>query len=244
MEGPNGEHIEMGNEAPSAQVVRSGPLAVAIRFELEPTSGPFAKMKSTVDLTFPVSKSWVQVDWRIADPRHAVLSVRAEIAQKLDRPTDKEPTLIDFGASSLVYLSLTSGMSGKLQAGTAATESNLRMRQAWSVLRGARDHLEPFVALSGASQSGDAEGWAHVMDRQRCLALAIDQFGRDGDDSIESTAEGDVRIMRRFTIGGTDLPTTKNLQFWLHFVGFPPHVTAATSPQSMLSPLIVSISKL
>ena len=242
LEGPSNIHDDMAEETISSQIVRSGPLAVAIRYELAPRAGPFAGVKSTIDLTFPVSKSWVQVDWQIDDPRKAVQLAHAKIVQNLNPPTEKEPTLVDLGASSLVYMSLTPGTVGTLRAPGQVRDSK-GAPPAWEVLRGAADSVEPFVAPSSSAESRSAEGWAHIMDRSRCLALAIAAFGRGSRDSIEVTAAGDVGISRRFTTGGASLPMKKILPFWLHFVGFPPHVTAATSPQSMLSPLVVRVSK-
>lgn len=232
-----------GDKASPPRILRSGPLAVAIRYEFAPKTGSLAGIKSTVDLTFPVSKSWVEVEWQIEDPRQTVRSVRVDLAQNLDSPTDKQPTLVDFGASSLVYMSLTPGTAGKFSARMAADQTKSVVRQSWEVLRGAKDRLEPFVVRSSDAQGGDAQGWAHMMDRQRCLALAIDEFGKGGDDSIETTAEGNISLTRRFAGDERDRPATKHYHFWLHFVGFPPHLTAATSPQSMLSPLSVQISK-
>jgi hypothetical protein len=232
-----------GDETRGPRIVRSGPSAVAIRYEFAGSAARLAETKSTIDLTFPVSKSWVQVDWRIDDPRKAVRSARLELAQNLAAPTDKEPTLVDFGAASLVYLALLPGTVGKLQATARVGSSPAAAHPSWTVLRGMPDRLEPFVVGSAAVPTGAAEGWAHIMDRTRCLALAVDEFGRDGDDSIETTAEGNVTLVRRFLTGEVDHPATKNFLFWLHFVGFPPHVTAATSPQSMLSPLAVRVSK-
>ncbi|HVX14855.1 MAG TPA: hypothetical protein VHC22_26940 [Pirellulales bacterium] len=243
IEGPHGLLDDLGDETRAPRIIRSGPLAVAIRYEFTPRTSELAETKSIVDLTFPVSKSWVQVDWRIDDVRQAVRSMHVEVAQNLDSPTETEPTLIDFGAASLVYMSLPAGTAGKLQAAPAATEPQTPARQMWNVLRGNRNRLEPFTARPAVA-GGDAEGWAHVMDRTRCLALAVDGFGRGGDDSIETTAEGNVSIVRRFAARETARAATKRLTFWLHFVGFPPHVTAATSPQSMLSPLVVRVSKL
>lgn len=241
--GPNGVLSRMGDETCSCRIIRSGPLTVLIRYEFAPANGPLAETKSTVDLAFPVSKSWVQVDWRIDDRRHALHWVRAEIAQNLDPPTDQEPTLVDFGASSLVYMSLEPAAVGQLLSPTTTPASKTPQRRSWEVLRGTRDRLEPFAVRSRDVPSGVAEGWAHIMDRSRCLALALAQFGEGGDDSIEVAAEGKVSVTRRFQTGGADVPTTKNVRFWLHFVGFPPHQTAATSPQSMLSPLIVDVTK-
>lgn len=242
IEGPEGIlHPENAKVAPP-RVLRAGPLAVAIRYELAPASGPLAEIKSVVDLTFPVSKSWVQVDWRIDDPRQAVRSVRAEISQHLAAPTEEEPTLVDLGAASLVYLSLARGDRGKLQAIAKAAEPNRPLQHSWEVLRGDKNRLEPFVAQAAGRGRDEAEGWAHIMDRQRCLALAVDEFGDIDADSIEIAAEGDVTLARKFDDDGQPRPA-KRFRFWLHFVGFPPHLTAATSPQSMLSPLAVRISK-
>lgn len=243
MVGANGVRDEMHPKAFRARVIRSGPLAVAIRYELVPDAGQRAEVKSTVDLTFPVSKSWVQIDWQIDDPRQRVRSARAEIAQQLAPPTDDEPTLVDFGASSLVYMSLTPGMVGKLEARAAAADSNAPVQPFWEVLRGPRERVEPFVAQASDARGDPAEGWAHSMDRSRCLALAVGEFGGASNDSIEITAEGDLRVARQFAGDEAQASRTKTLRLWLHFVGFPPHLTAATSPQSMLSPLNVQIGE-
>lgn len=241
IEGPNEVHYEIDPRASRARVIRSGPLAVAIRYEFSPNDGQLAEVKSTVDLTFPVSKSWVQIDWQIDDPRQRVRSARAEIAQNLDAPTDDRPTLVDFGASSLVYMSLTPGTVGKLQMRAVAAGSTVPAQPFWDVLRGPRDRLEPFVAQSADARGAQAEGWAHSMDRSRCLALAVANFGRHSNDSIAITADGAVSVARQFAGDEGQAPRTKTLRLWLHFVGFPPHLTAATSPQSMLSPLKVRI---
>ncbi|MGH7140538.1 MAG: hypothetical protein ACREHD_32795 [Pirellulales bacterium] len=240
--GANDVPYKIADEA-TPRVLRSGPLAIAIRYQFAPTTGALAETKSTIDLTFPNSKSWVQVEWQMEDPRQAVRSVRAEIAQNLDPPTDKEPTLVDFGASSLVYMSLAPGTAGKFYARRAVPQSKSPVGPSWEILRGANEKLEPFVVAASRGRSADAEGWAHVMDRRRCLALAIGEFGNQGDDSIETTAEGNLSLTRRFATDEPNSSMTKRFQFWLHFVGFPLHLTAATSPQAMLSPLVVRISK-
>lgn len=247
IEGANGALDARDAQTAAPHVLRAGPLVVAIRYELSPKAGPLAETKTTVDLTFPVSKSWVQVDVEIEDPRQAVQSVRAEIAQKLAAPAEEEPTLVDFGAASLVYMSLAPGTIGKLRASTAAgppnTDAPDSPRRSWEVLRGKRELLESFVVQPAGADRAAAEGWAHVMDRGRCLALAVDEFGLRDTDSIEVAAEGDVTLSRRFAAREAGSSVRKHFRFWLHFVGFPPHVTAATSPQAMLSPLSVRISK-
>lgn len=87
---------------------------------------------------------------------------------------------------------------------------------------------------------GNWLGWAHVMDRRRCLALAVDGFARQSHDSIAVSAEGEVSLWRQFAEpAAAPPPGRKQLRFWLHFVQNPPHISAATSPQSMQTPLLV-----
>jgi hypothetical protein len=242
--GRDGGRHEIGGEGKtaSARVVRAGPLAVAVRSRVA-LSELANQARSVVDMTFPASKSWVQVEWRIEGAADLV-SVSAEIDLNLDPPAADKPTLVDFGAATLVYLALDAGQSGLLRSTRPpAPEGAAKESPAgWEVLRGARGKPEPFVGGSTArEQRLPAEGWAHVMDRTRCLAVAFDEFGHAADDSIEVTAEGKVILTRRFGTGAAAPGADRSLRYWLHFVGFPPHQTAATSPQSMLAPLVVRL---
>jgi len=94
----------------------------------------------------------------------------------------------------------------------------------------------PYVVASPGARP--AEGWAHVMDSRRCTAVAVEGFAtaakRDSPAEIAVDADGSLRLWR---VG------TKQLRFWLHFVGMPVHAGAATSPQAMLAPLWVEVSR-
>jgi len=230
----------------TVQVIRDGPLAVGLRFEFAETEPALEDVRSTVDLVFPVFKSWVEVDWRIDDPQGRLSGVGAELDVNVDEPTRQAPTLADFGATSLVYLSLCAGQQTELRAGSKAAGADQKSpegsRYAWQVLRGKPDRLEPFVF--GPKQSdglAPPEGWAHVMDRKRCLAIAIDGFSRDAEDRIAVSAEGTVQLRRQFPAGDANArANVKRLGFWLHCVPFPPQQTAATSPQSMQIPVAIT----
>jgi hypothetical protein len=82
------------------------------------------------------------------------------------------------------------------------------------------------------------EGWLHVMDRRRCLALAVDQFAKDTDDVLTVSADGEVRVWREYAAAAVQTPPlkTKSLRTWLHFVHYPPQHSAATSPRMMQTP--------
>jgi hypothetical protein len=228
----------------AAHVVRQGRLAVALRFERRESGGPLADVESVVDLEFVASKSWVRVDWCVNDPRGTVGGLGTELHLNLDAPSPAQPTLVDFGATTMVYAKLGPKERAELRAGAtvpAPSSPASASSYSWAVLRGPADALAPFVV--GPKQKDAVsrpEGWAHVMDRRRCLALAVDGFARGTRDHIAVSAEGEVSLLRQLAEPGAAPPAgCKQLRFWLHFVQNPPHISAATSPQSMQTPLMV-----
>jgi hypothetical protein len=230
-DGRGAEHA-LGGRGPSVSVTREGALAVGLRFEFREISGFGPDVRSTVDLTFPLFKSWVEVDWRLDDPRGEVAGAEARLDVNLDPSARQAPTLVDFGTTGLVYLSLGSGQQAQLLGGPGP----------WQVLRGLPDRLEPYVA--GPRQPGlsaSPEGWAHVMDRRRCLALAVDHFSVAGADRFGVSAAGLFELRRSFSAAPASSSAAKRLRFWLHFIPFPPQETAATSPQAMQNPVVARV---
>jgi hypothetical protein len=221
-------------------VTRSGPLAVGVRGHGATMLGD-AKAVSTVDLDFPSSKSWVRVDWRVDDPGGAVMGMHA----MLNLNIKGTPALIDFGAGSSVYVHLKEKQSAMLRAGRFNDSEPL-----WETLTGKADPtipnaMTPYVVAPKRPGAPPAEGWAHVMDRERCAAVAVADFAADKQRSILSAdADGLLQIGRTFAPEGQAPPRgSKLLKFWLHFVGMPVHVGALTSPQAMLAPLRVEVKE-
>ena len=215
-----------GGRPAKVSVTREGLLAVGLRFEFAEI---LPELHTTVDLTFPVFKSWVEVDCGIDDPRGKVAAAEAKVDVNLDPPTRQIPTLVDFGAAGLVYLFLGPSQQSELRGDAGR----------WQVLRGAPERLDPFVTgpKEPACQA-PLEGWAHAMDRRRCLALAVDHFASASADRLSLSAEGHVELSRDFHAAATPEPASKRLRFWLHFIPYPPQATAATSPQAMQNPLV------
>jgi hypothetical protein len=213
---------------PAVSVTREGPLAVGMRFEINEN---LPQVRCTVDLTFPVFKSWVEVDWRIDDPRGSVASAEAGFHLNVDPPTRQASTLVDFGTTGLVYLSLGPAQQCQLHGGSGP----------WQVLRGRQDRLEPYVAgpRKPRGRHEPPEGWAHVMDRRRCLAMAVHQFAMETEDRLGMSADGRVELRRSFPAAPAS--AVKRFRFWLHFVPFPPQEMAATSPQAMQNPVVARI---
>jgi hypothetical protein len=205
----------------AARVTRSGPLAAAVRFEGSEELGG-GKVASAVEMEFPRSKSWVRVSWTVADPQGGVAALGAELNLAVQGPR----TLVDFGAGSYVYAALRPGESAVLRGGPP-----------WATLVGRAGALRPYVVAPAEGRNPPAEGWAHVMDRERCTAVAVEGFAARPGAEITVGADGRLRLWRPCTPGAGP----KRLAFWLHFVGMPVQVGAATSPQAMLAPLRVEV---
>jgi hypothetical protein len=227
-----------GDERAVATVTRSGPLAVGLRFESTKKLPAGRQIVSVVDMEFPVTKSWVRVTWNVRDPKKDIEGLGAEL--QLNLPD--APVLVDFGAGSYVYAALRKNEAAVLRAGRldpAKTD-----RPEWETLRGPAGALRPYV-VARPDERRRAEGWAHVMDRKRCTAVSVEGFAEAAQEAeLMADSTGRLRIWRRFGVDDTPAaPRTAGLSFWLHFVGMPVQVGAATSPQAMLAPLRVEVQK-
>ncbi|MGH9675313.1 MAG: hypothetical protein ACRD44_19250 [Bryobacteraceae bacterium] len=201
-------------EATRAAVIKPGPLCAGLRFESTEGLRGSRTVASVVEMHFPRSKSWVEVIWTVDDPEGLVTGLLADLHLDVAGP----PLLVDFGASSMVYAVLRKEPAITFDA----------TGEGWAIdLAGER-----YAAGAGAP-----EGWAHVMDRERATAAAVaefDQFNPPARSRIEIHAGGRLLLRRDVTRGREN-----TLRFWLHFVSMPVQIGAATSPQSMLSPLRV-----
>jgi hypothetical protein len=231
---------QSGKTKPASSVVREGPLAIALRFEISESPGSTGQVASIVEMEFPISKSWVRVNWIVDDPGGDIVDLSAGPNLHLEG----EPVLFDFGAGTAVYGQLRRGESARLRQNAVARAASVPR---WETLLGTMPDLKPYVLSPGSSTppERDAEGWAHIMDRERCTAVAIAEFATSKEGAeITVNADGRLELLRKFGLppGGSERGT-KRLTYWLHFVGMPVHVGAATSPQAMLAPLQVEIVK-
>jgi len=208
------------------KIVKRGPIACRLRFEVGTDIGGGGPVRSTVEVEIPRSKSWARVDWSIDEPKEEIGAMAAEFHLRLEGDT----AFADFGTGTLVYAALSKGQAASLRAGPSGA-GGPEGKPFWEVLRGPPGKLEPYVAGGPSGAGAAVEGWAHLMDRERCTAAAVAGFAKGSADRIDVDQAGLLRIQRE--------PAAKSLRFWIHFVNFPPHVGAVTSPQSMASPLEV-----
>jgi hypothetical protein len=206
----NGD-IHRARSSAKGEIFKNGPLACGFRFE-EP-GGSQGIGSSTVEMEIPRTKSWVEVRWEIEDPEDGVSGLFADLNLAVEPPR----TLVDFGVGSYVYVALRPGEEARMHAASGK----------WQIDVGGRPYAE--------DRAYSVEGWAHLMDSTRATAVAVEDFGR-GRTEGEMRVQSDGRlVIRRNGLRGEK----KTLHFWLHFVAMPVQVGAATSPQSMMSPLAV-----
>src|SRR5262249_48088749 len=60
-----------------SKVVKDGPLAVTLQFRAAEVGTP-PKFQSGLRMDFPISKSWVRVDWTFEDPNGEIIGLGAE----------------------------------------------------------------------------------------------------------------------------------------------------------------------
>lgn len=213
-------------------ITRQGPMAVGLRFEGTTTVGK-APVHSVLEMSFPNSKSWVEVVWTMDDPGDDVGSIDVHTGLKLEGL----PVLVDLGASNTVYSPLLEGEILSLTAGDAPGLPPLR--ESWEISKVANQKDSSF-ARATSKHSPPAEGWAHLMDKARCTALAAADFGRTTRDRIVCSSNGNLVLHRQFAReDAASGKPVKSLRFWLHFVTMPVQIGAATSPQAMRAPLVV-----
>ena len=105
----SGREHELGGPVVSSHVLRSGRLAVGLRFEGRLTSEALESVRFVVDMVFPARVSWVDVTCRAEDPKDQVAALGVGLNLMLDAPTPDAPTLVDLGATSYVYSSVRAG---------------------------------------------------------------------------------------------------------------------------------------
>jgi hypothetical protein len=228
---------------PIAQIGRQGPLAVGLQSQCEiglEGSGPVA---SQIDLTFPSTKSWIETVWNLNDPQNEIETMGLDLGFLVDEP----PILLDCGAKSTVYVTLMERELITFEAGDLPLTQGIL--PGWVIRRGTAEKNE-VLAMMRRAVGNEPEGWVHVIDRSRCTAMAVADFGRPALgvlDRFEIHGNGRFRFERRFLSEkiGQGIPKNpiKTLRFWLHFVTTPVQIGAVTSPQSMLAPLEVEWSR-
>jgi hypothetical protein len=214
---------------PRVQLTRQGPMAAGLSLD----------HAIQLDETSHLASS-------IADPEDRIESMGLD----LDLRLEGEPILIDCGARSTVYTTLEPRERIVFEAGHPLDIQGRELH--WAIRKGSSTSPLLLEACGEKGSGREPEGWVHVMDRTRCTAMAVADFGKPAQahgthDRFEIEAKGLLRFERRFRTEKPEarsakspaLDMKKNLRFWIHFVTMPVQLGAKTSPQAMLAPLEV-----
>jgi hypothetical protein len=210
-------------ESAKVEILKRGPLYVVLRYTGHLPVEIGARFAITVEM--PNSKSWIKVTAKVEDPGRRLREISYRTALSLG------PLLWvwDFGTGRWTYGSLRDPSDS-----VVLTETMKAGSADWRVASGPKGKEEPYE-VSGSGSHSQMVRWGHIQDAKEAVAFAVDgnpdlpgkyQFSLDGTGAV--------------SIGFTpSTPRTQHeLTVYEHFVNTPVQIGAATSPSSMLSPLV------
>jgi hypothetical protein len=213
------------------EVVKRGPLLVALRFTASIPLNDATSVPIELLLEMPNSKTWLKTTATVADRSRRLRDIA------LERPYawSRFPVLWDFGTDSGTYGVFRAATDVVTLTQTASDAGP----SAWRIESGAGDRRQT-IELSSGSRGRSAGGWGHVHDENAAVAFAWSRFGRDAGTSTITLA-GSGQTTFRFAPAA---PSTQlQLVLYEHFVATPIAIGAATNPTSMVTPPVVTIDR-
>jgi PcRGLX-like N-terminal RIFT barrel domain len=244
---PEGAEFLVVDRSGAARTVREGSVRTRA-LKTEPVSvmleqrGEYAGERGALafrtTMAFPNSKSWIHFVHEIEDPGGEV----REVVLRLPFALETEPRIFDFGVGSWLYGTLRTGQAATLTQRVAPATADSGKTN-WNVTLGGAADAPPFAVGVPATGSNRAEGWGHLMDGKKVVALGVPGFAAvPGESSIRLDHDGNCVIRWRPDRPATGGSAPCRVEAFFHFVPVPPQVTAVTSPPSMLSPLVARCS--
>jgi hypothetical protein len=223
-------HDGTSAEQVKVQVLKRGPFIALVQYSGRlPLGGGYA-VGYVTSVEMPNSKTWVKTTTTVDDPEKRVREVSFHTPLALGA----QPWTWDFGTGSWSYGVLRSSTESVTLTQTVGPAQARK----WEIRFGPGGAEQPYE-VNGGRRPALAEGWGHVQDQSEAVAFAIPDFGAEaGTYSI--TVNGDGQLSFRWA-PARPLPRLA-LTVYEHFVATPVPVGAITSPVSMLSPLVVSVS--
>jgi hypothetical protein len=220
-------------EGLEVELVKPGPVHVVLRYRGRWAAGDAGPIHFETELAMPNSKSWWKVSHRVRDPHKRLRSVG------LYTPflVDALPVVWDFGTGSWTYGALR--RADQLAVLEQSISAMPRGAQPWTVLLGPAGD-PALYEVAGATRPALAEGWGHLTGGQRVVAFGVADFGlRQGVYRMALSGGGAAQFAYTASTGQDSL----DLTVYQHFVGVPVQIGAATSPPSMLNPLVARCPK-
>lgn len=213
------------------EVLKSGPLLVALRYTASLMLDETASVPVELLLEMPNSKTWLKTTATVTDRTRRLRDIAIE------RPYAFKafPIVWDFGTDSGTY----GVFREAAEAVTLSQAAGPSGPTGWRIEVGPPNQRR-VLETSAGSRNKSASGWGHIQDASAAVAFAIGQFGRAAGTYTIALA-GSGQSTYRFQ--PADPTTQHQLTVYEHFVATPVAIGAATNPTAMLSPLSVTIER-
>lgn len=228
VEETDGTRHALGGAEVDLEIVREGPLYVELRYIGEIALGSGNEASYVIAVEMPNSKSWVKTSLQVDDPdqRLRTLSFHSPLA------LGSHPWVWDFGTDRWTY-----GVLRNVDSSVVLTnEVEVGGLTRWWVDTGPKGQ-ERLYETTGETDPV-LPGWGHLQGAGEVVAFAVDQFGAT-PGTYRITLDGAGQAS--FEVIPSDGAIRQELAVYQHFVSTPVQIGAATSPPSMLAPLVVRV---
>ena len=226
----DGIRYDLGGAGVVFEMVRGGPVYAELRYTGRVALRGGATVPFVVTVEMPNSKSWVKAVAVVEDPNNHLRALTFHSPLTLG----SYPWVWDFGTGRWTYGALWNEDSSVVLKNEVPVEGEGR----WWVDTGPTGQERPYETTG--STSPVLPGWGHLQGATEVVAFAVDQFAADaGTYGISFNGSGQMA----FEVVPVGAVIRHELTVYQHFVAKPVQIGAATSPPSMLQPLVVSVDQ-
>jgi len=212
------------------EILKRGPLVVALKYSGSIRLDNDAKAPFSISIEMPNSKSWVKLQASVDDPARSI----RDVAIHLPLALGAFPWVWDFGTTRWTYGSIRAAADGVVMTDTVAANGAAE----WTVSGGPKGREQAIeTSRSDAATFG---GWGHIQGVKEVVAYAIEGVtARPG--TYRSTLDGAGQTT--FQVAPPTPQSKHELTVYAHFVSTPVQIGAATSPATILSPLVATCDR-
>ncbi|MEE2791823.1 MAG: hypothetical protein VX453_09340 [Acidobacteriota bacterium] len=226
----DGIRYDLGGAGVAFEMVRGGPVYAELRYTGRVALRGGATVPFVVTVEMPNSKSWVKAVAVVEDPNNYLRALTFHSPLSLG----SYPWVWDFGTDRWTYGVLRNEDSSVVLTNEVSVEGEAR----WWVDTGASGQERPYETTGSTSPL--LPGWGHLQGETEVVAFAVDRFAAAaGTYGISFSGSGQMA----FEVAPAGAVIRHELTVYQHFVSKPVQIGAATSPPSMLQPLVVRVDR-
>jgi hypothetical protein len=225
----SGDRFLASEHVAPVDLLQAGPLAGHMRWQgIYPVGDRSSVMPYSIQMRFTLFKSWVEITHTLRAPAGVIEEVFAHIRLRVCAA----PLLYDIGVGGGTYGKIEPGERVVYRAEVEPFQTR------WTLSTVTRSAARADVVGVRASQEPMQREWLHWIDREKSLALVTESSWHSRGMTYEIDSTGDLSV--RFFPALEDYPMTLQFKFWYHFLDTVPHIGAATSPQSIMWPPVIT----